>query len=242
MRQLSEIAGSASILIASEIMSITNEGNGLMLGNISGVPPTEIVVIGAGIVGESATKSAIGLGANVKVFDNSITKLRSLQEKVGKRVYTSTIQPKNLMKALMRCDVAIGAVKGVNRAPILVNEAIVELMKPGAVIVDVSIDTGGCFETSELTTHDEPTYEKHGVIHYCVPNIPSRYSRTSTVALSNIFTPYLIQIAESGGIENAIRMDQGLKNGIYLYHGILTNKSISNWFDIEFNDLNLLLL
>ncbi len=242
VRQLSEIAGSASILIASEIMSITNEGNGLMLGNISGVPPTEIVVIGAGIVGESATKSAIGLGANVKVFDNSITKLRSLQEKVGKRVYTSTIQPKNLMKALMRCDVAIGAVKGLNRAPILVNEAIVELMKPGAVIVDVSIDTGGCFETSELTTHDEPTYEKHGVIHYCVPNIPSRYSRTSTVALSNIFTPYLIQIAESGGIENAIRIDQGLKNGIYLYHGILTNKSISNWFDIDCSDLNLLLL
>ena len=146
------------------------------------------------------------------------------------------------MKALMRCDVAIGAVKGLNRAPILVNEAIVELMKPGAVIVDVSIDTGGCFETSELTTHDEPTYEKHGVIHYCVPNIPSRYSRTSTVALSNIFTPYLIQIAESGGIENAIRIDQGLKNGIYLYHGILTNKSISNWFDIDCSDLNLLLL
>ena len=242
VRQISEIAGAASILIASEIMSITNEGNGLMLGNISGIPPTEVVIIGAGIVGEYAAKSAIGLGANVRVFDNSITKLRTLQANVGRRVYTSTMQPKNLMKALMRCDVAIGASKGKNRAPILVNEAMVELMKQGAVIVDVSIDMGGCFETSELTTHDKPTFEKHGVIHYCVPNIPARYSRTASVSLSNIFTPYLLQIAEAGGLENAIRQDHGLKNGLYLYHGVITNKSISNWFDLDSSDLNLLII
>lgn len=241
VRQLSEIAGAASILIASEIMSITNAGNGLMLGNISGVPPTEVVIIGAGIVGESAAKSALGLGANVKVFDNSITKLRCLQANIGQRVYTSTMQPKNLMKALMRCDVAIGATKGKNRAPVLVNEAMVELMKQGAVIIDVSIDMGGCFETSELTTHDHPTFEKHGVIHYCVPNIPARYSRTSSVSLSNIFTPYLLQIAEAGGLENAIRQDMGLKNGLYVYHGVITNKSVSNWFDLDASDLNLLI-
>jgi alanine dehydrogenase len=241
VRQISEIAGAASILIASEIMSITNEGNGLMLGNISGVPPTEVVIIGAGIVGEYAAKSAIGLGANVRVFDNSITKLRTLQANIGRRVYTSTMQPKNLMKALMRCDLAIGASKGKNRAPILVNEAMVELMKQGSVIVDVSIDMGGCFETSELTTHDKPTFEKHGVIHYCVPNIPARYSRTSSVSLSNIFTPYLLQISEAGGLENAIRQDNGLKNGLYLYHGVITNKSISNWFNLDSSDLNLLI-
>ena len=241
VRQISEIAGVASILIASEIMSVTNEGNGLMLGNISGVPPTEVVIIGAGIVGEYAAKSAIGLGANVRVFDNSITKLRTLQANIGRRVYTSTMQPKNLMKALMRCDVAIGASKGKNRAPILVNEAMVELMKQGSVIVDVSIDMGGCFETSELTTHDKPTFEKHGVIHYCVPNIPARYSRTSSVSLSNIFTPYLLQISEAGGLENAIRQDHGLKNGLYLYHGVITNKSISNWFNLDSSDLNLLI-
>ena len=241
VRQLSEIAGAASILIASEIMSITNAGNGLMLGNISGVPPTEVVIIGAGIVGESAAKSALGLGANVKVFDNSITKLRCLQANIGQRVYTSTMQPKNLMKALMRCDVAIGATKGENRAPVLVNEAMVELMKQGSVIVDVSIDMGGCFETSELTTHDHPTFEKHGVIHYCVPNIPARYSRTSSVSLSNIFTPFLLQIAEAGGLENAIRKDMGLKNGLYVYHGVITNKSVSNWFDLDASDLNLLI-
>jgi alanine dehydrogenase len=241
VRQLSEIAGTASILIASEIMSITNKGNGLMFGNISGIPPTEVVIIGAGIVGESAAKSALGLGANIKVFDNSITKLRSLQDNIGNRMYTSTMQPKNLMKALMRCDVAIGATKGKDRAPILVNEAMVELMKPGAVIIDVSIDMGGSFETSELTTHDNPTFEKYGVIHYCVPNIPARYSRTSSVSLSNIFTPYLLQIAEAGGLENSIRQDKGLKNGLYLYHGVITNKSVSNWFDLDYSDLNLLI-
>ena len=241
VRQLSEIAGTASILIASEIMSITNQGNGLLLGNISGVPPTEVVVICAGVVGEFATKSALGLGANVKVFDGSISKLRTLQANVGQRIYTSTMQPKNLVKALMRCDVAVGATKGKNRSPILVNEAMVESMKQGAIVIDVSIDMGGCFETSELTTHDNPTFEKHGVIHYCVPNIPARYSRTSSVSLSNIFTSYLLKIGEVGGLENAIRQDHGLKNGIYVYHGVITNKSVSNWFDLDCSDLNLLI-
>ena len=241
VRQLSEIAGSASILIASEIMSITNEGNGLMFGNISGVPPTEVVIIGAGTVGEFAARSAIGLGANVRVFDNSITKLRSLQANIGRTIYTSTMQPKNLQKALMRCDVAIGAAKGKNRAPILVNEALVEQMKTGAIIIDVSIDMGGCFETSEVTSHDKPTFVKHDVIHYCVPNIPARYARTSSVSISNIFTPYLLKIAEDGGIENSLRFDKGLKNGLYFYHGILTNKSVADWFDLDYSDVNLLI-
>ena len=241
VRQLSEIAGSASILIASEIMSTTNEGNGLMFGNISGVPPTEVVIIGAGTVGEFAARAAMGLGANVRVFDNSITKLRALQANIGRTVYTSTMQPKNLQKALMRCDVAIGAAKGKNRAPVLVNETLVEQMKTGSVIVDVSIDMGGCFETSEITNHNHPTFEKHGVIHYCVPNIPARYSRTASVSISNIFTPYLLKIAEDGGIENALRFDRGLKNGLYFYHGILTSKSVANWFDLDYSDVNLLI-
>ena len=241
VRQLSEIAGAASILIASEIMSITNDGNGLLLGNISGVPPTEVVIIGAGTVGEFAARSALGLGANIRVFDNSITKLRNLQSNLGRTIYTSTMQPKNLQKALMRCDVAIGAAKGTNRAPILVDETLVEQMKSGAVIIDVSIDMGGCFETSEVTSHDNPTFIKHDVIHYCVPNIPSRYARTSSVSMSNIFTPYLLKIAEDGGVENSLRFDKGLKNGLYFYHGILTNKSIAEWFDLDCSDANLLI-
>ncbi|AXT55010.1 alanine dehydrogenase [Aquimarina sp. AD1] len=242
VRALSEIAGTAAVLIASELMSSSTQGSGLMMGNISGVPPVEVVIIGAGTVGEFAARSAIGLGANVKVFDNSITKLRCIQTNIGRPLYTSTIQPKNLLKALRRCDVVIGAVRGKNRSPIIVSETMVERMKNGAVIIDVSIDMGGCFETSEVTSHDHPTFEKHGVVHYCVPNIPSRYAKTSSLSISNIFTPYLLQIGDEGGIENAVRFDRGLKSGLYFYHGILTSKSIADWFDLSYRDINLLIL
>ncbi|WMI67278.1 alanine dehydrogenase [Mangrovimonas sp. YM274] len=241
VRSLSEIAGTASILIASELLSNINGGNGLMFGNITGVPPTEVVIIGAGTVGEFAARSAIGLGANVKMFDNSITKLRNVQFNLGQTIYTSTIQPKNLIKALKRCDVAIGAVRGSNRAPVIVTEDMVSCMKSGSVIIDVSIDMGGCFETSEVTNHDKPTFEYNGVTHYCVPNIPARYSRSASVTISNIFTPYLLQIGEDGGIEDAIRYDRGLKNGLYFYHGILTNKSVADWFGLSYSDVNLLI-
>lgn len=241
VRSLSEIAGTASILIASELLSNINGGNGLMFGNISGVPPIEIVIIGAGTVGEFAARSALGLGANVKVFDNSITKLRCIQSNLNRTIYTSTLQPKNLIKALKRCDVAIGAVRGKNRAPIVVTESMVSNMKSGAVVIDVSIDMGGCFETSEVTNHDKPTFAYNNVTHYCVPNIPARYARSASVSISNIFTPYLLKIAEDGGIENAIRFDRGLKNGLYFYHGILTNKSVADWFDLDYTEVNLLI-
>lgn len=240
IRSLSEIAGTASILIASEIMSNVNLGSGLMMGNITGVPPVEVVVLGAGTVGEFAVRSAMGLGANVKVFDSSINKLRCIQNNIGRPIHTSTIQPKHLLKALKRSDVVIGAVRGKDRSPVIVTEAMVEKMKPGAVIIDVSIDMGGCFETSEITSHENPTYTKKGVIHYCVPNIPSRYAKTSTVSISNIFSPYLLQIGEAGGLEHAIRNDKGLKNGIYSYHGLLTNKSVGDWFDMNYTDINIL--
>ncbi|NJY63755.1 alanine dehydrogenase [Salinimicrobium sp. CDJ15-81-2] len=241
VRALSEIAGTASILIASEIMSNNPAGNGLMFGNISGVPPIEVTILGAGTVGEFAARSALGLGANIKIFDNSLTRLRAVQANLGRPLHTSTIQPKNLIKALKRSDVVIGAVRGKNRSPILVTEAMVESMKKGAVIIDVSIDMGGCFESSEITSHDKPTYVKHGVVHYCVPNIPSRYARTSSLSISNIFTPYLLHIAEQGGLENTLRFDKGLRNGLYFYHGILTNKSIADWFDLSYRDINLLI-
>ncbi|WP_411767476.1 alanine dehydrogenase [Winogradskyella sp. A3E31] len=241
VRSLSEIAGTASILIASELLSNVNGGNGLMMGNINGVPPTEVVILGAGTVGEFAARSALGLGANVKVFDNSITKLRCVQANLNKTIYTSTMQPKNVLKALKRCDVAIGAVRGSNRAPIVVTEDMVNHMKPGSLVIDVSIDMGGCFETSEVTTHNNPTFEHNGVVHYCVPNIPARYSRSASVSISNIFTPYLLEIGENGGIENTLRFDRGLRNGLYFYHGILTNKSVADWYGLEFSDANLLI-
>ncbi|GAA4899022.1 alanine dehydrogenase [Flaviramulus aquimarinus] len=241
VKSLSEIAGTSSVLIAAELLSDTKGGNGLMFGNISGVPPLEIVILGAGTVGEFAARSAIGLGAGIKIFDNSITKLRRIQTHLGRPLFTSTLQPKNLNKALKRCDVVIGAVRGSNRSPIVVSETMVESMKKGAIIIDVSIDMGGCFESSEVTTHKQPTFVKHGVVHYCVPNIPARYPRTASVSLSNIFTPYLLKIGEDGGIENSLRFDRGLKNGLYFYHGILTNKSVGEWFDLKHSDINLLI-
>lgn len=242
VRSLSELAGTASVLIAAELMVNAKEGNGLMFGNISGVPPIEVVIIGAGTVGEFAARSALGLGASIKVFDNSITKLRCLQANIGHPIYTSTIQPKNLLKALKRCDVAIGAIRGQNRSPVIVSKTMVENMKKGAVVIDVSIDMGGCFETSEMTSHDNPIIIKNGVIHYGVPNIPARYPKTASISISNIFTSYLIDIAEAGGLENAIRFDNGLKNGLYFYRGILTNKSISDWFDMPYSDINLFII
>jgi alanine dehydrogenase len=241
VRALSEIAGTASVLIASEIMSNNVNGNGLMFGNISGVPPVEVVILGAGTVGEFAARSALGLGASIKVFDSSLTRLRNIQTNLGQTFYTSTIQPKNLAKAIKRCDVLIGAVRGKNRSPVLITDDMVSSMKRGAVIIDVSIDMGGCIETSEITTHDKPIFTKHNVLHYCVPNIPSRYARTSSLSISNIFTPYLLHIAEEGGLENTLRFDKGLRNGLYFYHGILTNKSIADWFDLSYRDINLLI-
>lgn len=241
VKALSEIAGTASVLIASELMVNASDGNGMLFGNISGVPPVEVVVIGAGTVGQYAVRAALGLGATVKVFDNSITKLRRIQSKVGQTLYTSTIQPKTLLKALRRCDVAIGAVRGKHRSPVIVTEAMVERMKKGAVIIDVSIDMGGCFETTEMTSHSHPSIIKHGVIHYGVPNIPARYPKSASISLSNIFTPYLMQISECGGLEEAIRFDPGLRNGLYFYHGILSNKAVADWFDMPYRDPNLLI-
>lgn len=240
VKSLSEIAGAASIMIASELLGNHQSGKGLLLGNITGVAPTEVVILGAGTVAEYAAKTALGLGANVKVFENSISKLRRLQNQLSHRVFTSTLQDKLLLKALRRADVVIGAAKGKYRTPVLVPESMVEFMKKGSVIVDVSIDTGGCFETSEITTHNTPTFVKHGVIHYGVPNIASRYSKTASISISNIMVPYLLEMGEFGGVEAAIRCNNGLKNGIYSYHGILTNKKVADWFGMPYSEISLI--
>lgn len=241
VRALSEIAGNAAILIASELMISNTGGKGLLFGNITGVAPTEVVIIGAGSVGEAAARTALGLGANVKIFDNSIDKLHRIQNSLPHRIFTSTIQPKILLKALRRCDVAIGALKGKRRAPIVVTETMVEHMKKDAVIIDVCIDSGGCFETSEITSHEKPTFIKNNVIHYCVPNITSRYSKTASMSISNILTPILIETADNGGIELTIRHQNGFRNGIYLYRGIVTNREIGEWFQLPHSDINLIM-
>lgn len=242
MRSMSEIAGNTSLLIASEYLSNANSGKGLMLGGVAGVTPTEVVIIGAGTVGECAARAAMGLGASVKVFDNSLSKLRRLQNDVNTRVYTSIIQPKVLSKALRRADVVISALRSNDkRTPCVVSDEMVQAMKNGSVIVDVSIDQGGCVETSEVTNHANPVFTKHGVVHYCVPNIPSRVSRTASFALSNLLTPTILRIADEGGFENLLRTDAGLRHGVYLYHGILTNSMVGDWFEMSYKNIDLLI-
>jgi alanine dehydrogenase len=241
VRAMGEIAGNTSILIASELLSNYNTGKGMMMGGVAGVQPTEVVILGAGTVGEYACRAALGLGASVKIFDNSLTKLRRLQNDVGQRVYTSVIQPKILEKAIMRADVVIGAVRGgLGRTPCIVSEAMIEGMKPGSVVVDVSIDQGGCFETSRVTNHTNPTFVQHDVIHYCVPNIASRVSRTATVALSNIFSPMILSIGDVGGCKEMIRIDPGFRSGVYVYQGKLTSEILGKVFDLPFKNIELL--
>lgn len=243
VRTMGEIAGNTSILVAGELLSSFNQGKGIMLGGISGVQPTEVVVIGAGTVGEYAVRAALGLGCSVKVFDNSLTKLRRLQNDVGVRLFTSIIQPKVLAKALMRADVAIGAVRSaLGRTPCLVSDEMVSCMKPDSVIVDVSIDQGGCFETSHITNHIEPTFIKHGVIHYCVPNIASRVSRTASFALSNIFSPILLEMGEKGGCKSLIANDLGFRSGVYIYQGALVSEVLGRVFDLKYKNIELLIL
>lgn len=243
VRAMGEIVGSASIFIAAEYLSTAFGGKGLMLGGFTGVPPTEIVILGAGTVGEYAARTALSLGAEVKVFDSSIFKLRRLQNNLGSRVFTSVMQPIVLNKAVTTCDVVIGAVRAEHgRSPCLVMEETVAKMKPHSVVVDVSIDQGGCFETSEITNHKDPVFRKHDVIHYCVPNIASRVPRTASYALTNIFAPILVEIGDKGGLMNLVWSKPGIREALYAYQGHLTNKDLAEMYNIPFKDLELLVI
>ncbi len=242
VRCMSEIAGSAAMLVAGQYLGSRENGRGVLLGGISGIPPTKVIIIGAGVVGEYAARTALAMGASVKVFDNNVYRLKRLQNNLGIRVWTSVIEPRILAKQLKTCEVAVGALTNEGgRSPIVVTESMVEAMRPGSVIIDVSIDRGGCFETSEITTHQHPTFVKHGVIHYCVPNIPSGYARTASHAISNVLMPLLLEAGDAGGIEEMVWHNFNLRNGVYLYRGHLTNLYISQRFDLKFTDLNLLI-
>jgi len=238
VRSMSEIAGNASVLIAAECLSNLNNGKGLLMGGVAGVSTTDIVILGAGTVGEFAARSAIGLGASVKIFDNSLYKLRRIQDKLNTRVDTNMINPKALEKAVRRADVVIGAIRTKSgRTPCVISEDMVKLMKPGSVVIDVSIDRGGCIETSEVTSHKSPTFIKHGVIHYCVPNIPSRVARTASFSLSNIFASLLLQIGDHGGVNQIIYNNPNIGQGAYIINGQLVNKGISDWFNLPYQAL-----
>lgn len=242
VRSMSEIAGSAVMLIAAQYLGSANHGKGVLLGGISGIAPTKVIIIGAGIVGEYAARAALALGASVKVFDNSVYRLKRLQNNIGHRLWTSVIEPRLLAKQLKTCEVAVGALSSqTGRTPIVVSEEMVSSMRTGSVIIDVSIDRGGCFETSEITTHENPIYKKYGVIHYCVPNIPSGFARTASQAISNVIMPLLLEAGEDGGFERMVWHQIHLRSGIYMFKGALTNFYLSERFNLKYTDLNLLI-
>ncbi|HEX2606262.1 MAG TPA: alanine dehydrogenase [Flavisolibacter sp.] len=242
VRSMSEIAGSAVMLIAAQYLGSANHGKGVLLGGISGIAPTKVIIIGAGIVGEYAARAALALGASVKVFDNSVYRLKRLQNNIGQRLWTSVIEPRMLAKQLKTCEVAVGALASeTGRTPVVVTEEMVSSMRPGSVVIDVSIDRGGCFETAEITTHESPIYLKYGVIHYCVPNIPSGFARTASQAISNVLMPLLLEAGEDGGFEQMVWHQIHLRSGIYMFKGALTNFYLSERFNLKYTDLNLLI-
>ncbi len=235
---MSEMAGLNAVLTAAELLTHKAGGNGVLLGGVSGVPPARVIILGAGVVGEYATRAATGLGAEVRVFDNNIYKLVRIQRRTGKQLHTSALNPVHLQKEISTADVVIGAIHSkTGRSPVVVTEEMVANMKKGAVIIDVSIDQGGCIETSRVTSHEKPVFEKYGVIHYCVPNIASNIPRTASIAISNILTPILLKTGETHSLENLFSSDKGLRHGVYIYKGLLTHKYLSQVFGLKYFNL-----
>jgi len=242
VNSISEIEGNTAIAVAAELMSNERGGKGLLLGGVAGITPTEVLILGAGITGSVAARTAMALGAQVKVFDHDISKLRKIQHYLGQQVFTSVIHPTVLIRSLATADAVIGNLRYINGSErFMVSEELVKKMKPGAIIIDMSVDQGGCFETSECRTLQHPVFEKHGVIHYCVPNISARVARTSSMALSNIFAPMLLKIASSGSPNSAITESVGFRHGAFIYSGVLVNRLIGNYYNIPSNDIGLLI-
>ena len=242
VESMSEISGVTAVLIASEYLSNKYGGKGVMLGGISGVTPTEVIIIGAGTAGEYAARAALGLGAEVKIFDNSVHKLRKFQSLLGQRLQTSVYHPQVLHKALKSADVLIGAIEIEDLRPWYhITEDMVRKMKKGSFLIDLSIDRGGCIETMECRDLKDPVYQKHGVIHFAAWNLPSRVARTASIALSNVFTPLIQEMADQGGLDMLLKSNSGLTNGVYVYKGILTNETLGQKFNLLSNDINLLL-
>lgn len=240
---ISEIEGTASITIASEMLSNTQGGKGILLGGIPGVSPTEVVIIGAGNAGTVAARAALALGACVKVFDDDIDKLRIIQQVVGQRLFTSTFHPNVLHNAFRTADVVIGAMRYINtRFRYVIAEELVRLMKRGALVIDLRISQGGCFETTCCLSPSDPAiFEQYGVLHYCKPNISNYVARTTSMAFSNIFVPMLFTLGDAGSIQAMVKADHGFRNGIYMYCGKPVNSYVSNHFNLSSNSLDLYL-
>jgi alanine dehydrogenase len=241
VHQMSQIAGATSITLASEYLSNTRNGKGVLFGEVTGITPAELVIMGTSTAAEYAARGALSLGILVKVFDTSVYDLSKLEERLGQRIFTSVFYPKVLRKALISADAVIGAMQFNTTPKFKVSEDLVKQMKEGSVIIDLNASQGGCFETTQCTDLNNPTYVKHGVVHYCVPNSPAIVARTASISLSNILIPILLSIGDSGGVDNYIKNSRGFRKGVYIYHGILTNHEIGRLFNLPSKDIELLL-
>jgi alanine dehydrogenase len=238
---LSEIAGQMCMVISGHYLQTSQGGRGLVIGGVVSVPPATAVVVGSGVLARSAIKAMLGAGAHAIALGRQMDRLRELEEMTSGRLVTLMASQYNLARMINVADILIGAVlRPGEKAPIMITRKMVKSMKKGAVLIDLAIDQGGCSETSRLTTLEQPTYVDEGVIHYCVPNITSTVSRTSTKVLSNIVVPYLLQIADNG-IEKALKMNTRLAKGIYVYKGNLARKGVAERFGIPFKELDSLL-
>ncbi len=235
---IGEIIGTSAVMIAAELLSTTGGGSGIMLGGLSGLPPAEIVILGTDIAAEYAVKLALGLGADVKVFDNSMQNLIHFHKTFGQQLYTSTLNYANLRKAMLTADVVINTLSKTPGKKFVVSEEMVSLMKKDAVIIDLKVDSGSIIETSKITSFDEPTYKYNGIIHYCVPNLASRVALTSSIAISNLLSVSLIKILQQGSIIPFLQYDTNIRNGTVMFKGALTNKIVADAFGLKYTDIN----
>lgn len=242
VRMMHEITGSMAVQIAAHYLENSSNGQGIMLGGISGIPPATVAILGAGVTGEYAARTALGYGAQVFVLDNDLAQLRRLENALDRRIITATANHQYLSTALSVSDVVIGAaMTDGERAPCWVTDTMVQSMKPGSVIVDTVIDQGGCVSSSVPTTHSNPVFTKYDVVHYCVPNIPSNVARTATHALNNVIVPFLIELGEAGGIRQCLWNNTALRNGTYTYKKHLTKKALAELFNMPFRDIEILI-
>ena len=238
---MSQISGSTSIILFNEYLNKSRDGKGVLLGSVTGISPAELVILGSGTAAEYAAKAALGLGAIVKVFDDNISSLRKLEGKLPQPIFTSVYYPKVMKKALKSADAVLGAMSVGGPPSFKVTEDMIKKMKKGSVIIDLNVSQGGCFETSRCTDLNNPSFIEHGVVHYCVPNLPAIVARTASIAMSNVLIPILIAIGEIGGIDNYIKNSKSFRKGVYIYNGILTNSTLADKFNLPYKDIELLL-
>ena len=238
LHSIGEIIGTSAIMIASEMLTSTNGGRGIMFGGITGLPPTNIIILGTDIAAEYALRIAMSLGANVKVFDNSLHNLIRFRNIFGQNLYTSPLNYANLRKEFESADVVINSIVRKKNMDFIITDSLVRSMKKGAIIIDLKVDQRSIVETSRVTSFDSPTYVYSDVTHYCVPNLASRVANSSSIVISNLLSNFVLEILHQGSIIPFLQYQSSIKNATYMFKGVVTNRIVAETFDLKFTDLN----